>query len=375
MDKASARALNRRLLQNVMDNKTDPASAEHRLPADVFCCPVRFDQECEILFRQTPQPVAFSAELPEPGSFLALNVVDVPVLLTRLPSGEIRAFINSCAHRGAELVAGAGASRRLVCPFHGWSYGLDGSCMGRPGEDAFSTPLEKCALMPLPVRELAGIVFVGLTSGAPLSGLEASMGELMGELAHCRLENCVVLERREYRVDANWKLVTDLSLESYHFNSLHRDSVAAVLLPNAVVDTFGQHSRWAFPLKEIKGLSELEETDWPERLQGSCTYTLFPGVMVIVNASGAQMIRAEPGASVGFSRVTYVGLRYPEMDVDEAYSAYEFGGEVFEKEDLPIAESCQRGLAAGRRDLTLGTNEPLLQFWHTLWNDALNKEQ
>jgi hypothetical protein len=93
--------------------------------------------------------------------------------------------------------------------------------------------------------------------------------------------------------------------------------------------------------------------------------------MFIVNALGAQMIRAEPGVAPGESRVIYAGVSGPHCDVDQAQQAYAFGGEVFEREDLPIAEECQRGLTASKRDLLLGKNEPLLHFWHQLWCAAL----
>jgi hypothetical protein len=58
--------------------------------------------------------------------------------------------------------------------------------------------------------------------------------------------------------------------------------------------------------------------------------------------------------------------------MQEAKDAYRFGGKVFKEEDLPTAEECQRGITASRRDMLLGRNEPLLQFWHSLWQDALN---
>ena len=122
----------------------------------------------------------------------------------------------------------------------------------------------------------------------------------------------------------------------------------------------------------IGRLDDIDEEDWPEKIEGSCTYTLFPGVMLILNASGAQMIRAEPGERPNHSRISYVGLAHPETEEAEARSGYEFGGKVFEEEDLASAIECQKGLEASRKDLILGTNEALLQFWHKLW-DATDK--
>jgi nitrite reductase/ring-hydroxylating ferredoxin subunit len=339
LDRKTVSALNNRMLENLLNGTTDLAREQTRLAADIFYCPDRHAVERRVLFMGTPQPVAFSAELPEPCSFLALDVLDVPVLITRNESGELGAFVNACAHRGASVARGSGQRRSLVCPFHGWTYNLDGSLRGRPEDDCFSTPQDDCALLSLPVSEKSGIVMLGLGNTVSQGDVDSALGEIEQEIKSFELQRYKPIERRQLEVQANWKLVNFLSLESYHFKTLHRDSVAHILRPNAVVDTYDRHSRWAFPLQTIESLQDLNEKDWPDALQGSCTYTVYPGVMFIFNAMGAQMIRAEPGITPG--------------------------------ESLPVAEECQRGLAAGKRDLLLGRNEPLLQFWHRLWQEGV----
>jgi phenylpropionate dioxygenase-like ring-hydroxylating dioxygenase large terminal subunit len=363
--------INRRLLENLRNNTTDQAASEARIAASEFYCPETFASERQQLFINTPQPVAFSCEIPEPGSYLALQLLDIPVLLTRDESGQLHAFINACSHRGARVASGSGQARSLVCPFHGWAYTMDGALRGRPEEACFSTPRDACALTPLAVSEKYGIVVVAISLDVTQQAVDNALVDIGSHLEGFGFHHYRPLERRQYQVAANWKLVSDLSLESYHFKTLHRDSVAQILAPNAVVDTFGRHSLWAFPFKSIAQLGERDEDSWPDTVQGSCTFTLYPGVMFIVNALGAQMIRAEPGARPGESRVTYAGVSGSNCDVEQARQAYEFGGDVFKREDLPIAEDCQRGLAAGKRDLLLGRNEPLLLFWHQLWRSAL----
>lgn len=371
MNKKTAISLNKRLLHHVKARTTDQASYELQMPADAFFCEQRFALEREKLFLQVSQPVAFSAEIPEPGSYFALDVLNVPIVLTRTESGQLNAFLNTCSHRGAKVADGHGQKTRMVCPFHGWTYSLEGELTGRPGEEYFSSSKQTSGLSRLPVSEKYGIVVVGIGSACTQASVDNALEGVGEELGNFQFEHYKAIDRRQFFVDANWKLVTDLSLESYHFNTLHRDSVASVLASNAVVDTFEKHSRWAFPLKSISRLAELKESEWPEAIEGSCTYTLYPGVMVIVNGSGAQMIRAEPGSVPGESRVVYSGICAPTCAMEDAVQAYGFGGDVFEKEDLPMAEQCQRGLESGKRDLLLGKNEPLLQFWHRLWNDAL----
>ena len=363
------RALNRRLLERFQATSCDKAHEEIRVPADFFFSPHRHSAEIEALFTKTAQVVAFSAEIPEAGSFLALDIVDVPVLLSRDEGGTLHAFINACSHRGAKVAEGAGRSKRLVCRFHGWTYASDGNLLGRPQEECFSTPKQECGLTHLPVLERFGLVLLGMAPDFPSEKLDSALDGIGDELQHYHLEQYRAVNRRNFEVAANWKLTTYLSLESYHFKTLHRDSVATVLSSSAVVDTYDKHSRWAFPFKSIKRLAELDEQDWPEQLEGSCTYTLFPGVMLIVNASGAQMIRAEPGDTVSESRIVYAGIAPPDIELEDAEQAYNFGGDVFETEDLPMAQECQRGLQAGKRELIIGTNEPLLQFWAKLWTN------
>jgi len=362
--------LNRRMLENLRDNKTDQAEDEARIPASAFFCPDIFAQERQALFFDTPQPVAFSGEIPDPGNYLALQVVDTPVLLTRDENGTLHAFINACSHRGAPVASGSGQARSLVCPFHGWAYNMDGALRGRPQDEYFSTPHPDCALTPLPVSENYGVAVVAINAALSQQSVDESLHDIGEELNQFGFQHYRPLQRRQFTVAANWKLVNDLSLESYHFKTLHRDSVAQVLAPNAVVDTFGRHSRWAFPLQSIKNLADIPEENWPDTIQGSCTFTVYPGVMFLVNSLGAQMIRAEPGANPGESTVTYAGVHGADCNTDEARQAYEFGGDVFEREDLPMAEECQRGITAGQRDLLLGRNEPLLQFWHKQWQNA-----
>ena len=373
MNQTTATELNRRLLHNLQAGGTDTEARTGAVAGARFTDPAILAREREALFLRTPQPVAFSGEIPEPGSYLALDVLDVPVLLSRDDQGALHAFINACAHRGAQVASGSGTARSHVCPFHGWSYRPDGQLRGRPGNEHFDTAPEQHALAPLPVSERHGVVVVGIADSIPQAEVDCALDEIGDELAAYGFDGYRGLERRTLPVDANWKLVNDLSLESYHFRTLHRDSVAEVLAPNAVVDTFGRHSRWAFPLQTITELAALDEARWPAKLQGSVTYTLYPGVMLIANALGAQMIRAEPGDRPEVSRVTYVGVHAPDCDRDAAHRAYRFGGDVFANEDLPAARDCQRGIAARGGDFPLGRNEPLLQFWHALWEAAVRE--
>ena len=372
MDKETIDSLNRRLLEKLESGTTDCGQQEFSVTAEAFCSVSQLQKEKQAIFLDTPQPIAFAAEIAANGSYLALQVLDTPVLLTRNNAGILQAFVNSCRHRGAQVASGSSQGKRLVCPFHGWTYDLNGELVGRPGDDYFDTAKENSALAPLPVSEKYGLVVIGLHPAVTQSSVDSALEEFGPALSHLNLSNYRALERREMAVAANWKLINDLSLESYHFSTLHRDSVAQLLASNAIVDTYQRSSRWAFPLKSIGDLAHLPASDWPDEVQGSVTYTAFPGVMFIINALGAQMIRTEPGETPGRSRVIYAGVARPDRDVDAARKAYEFGGEVFANEDLPMAEQCQQGIAATGSELLMGRNESLLHFWHQLWQKMVD---
>ena len=370
MERQAVNKLNRRLLKNYLGKKSDLAEEEITVLAKLFFDERHFLIEKDALFLNIPQPVAFSSEISKPDSYLALEVLNFPIVLTRDHEGTLRAFINACAHRGAKVAKGIGKNRRLTCEFHGWSYSMDGNLTGRPQESCFSTDKSECSLVKLAVSEECGIVLVGLTEDMKISPKDAGFSEIASELTDLKLKDYRFIKRKEYEVAANWKLINNLSLESYHFATLHRDTVAKVLSGSSIFDTFERCSRWAFPLLSIERLENLPEQEWPSTVEGSCTYTLYPGVMVIVNASGAQMIRTDPGEKPNSTRVSYIGLAHPDASEEAARNGYEFGGKVFEEEDLSAAINCQKGLEASKKDLIIGTNEPLLQFWHGLWSDA-----
>ncbi|MGC6475202.1 MAG: aromatic ring-hydroxylating oxygenase subunit alpha [Parvibaculales bacterium] len=372
MDRQTSKTLNQRLLNKFLCQESEFADHEIKVPAKSFYDPMLFQKEKETFFLNAPQPIAFSAEISESNSFLSMEIMGTPIVLTRNQKGTLKAFLNACPHRGGKIACGTGQKKLLTCGFHGWSFTLDGDLAMRPQEACFTTDKSELGLIELPVNEESGIIILGMAKNIDVSPAGAGYEAIAQEISHYNLKTFKRIDRFDCEVAANWKLIVDLSLESYHFSVLHRESVATVLSSSSIFDTYERASRWAFPWLTIERLAELEETDWPDALEGSCTYTLYPGVMVIVNASGAQMIRAEPGDNPNHTRISFVGLYHPDSNEADARQGYEFGKKVFIEEDLKAAIECQRGLEATQRDLIIGTNEPLLQFWHNLWQHDLH---
>ncbi|MBW2388504.1 MAG: aromatic ring-hydroxylating dioxygenase subunit alpha [Deltaproteobacteria bacterium] len=372
MNRATSIGITRRLIAHVVADTTDLAEAPRIESAECFLDPGRWEREREQFFFDTPQAIGFAGQVAEPGSYMTAEVMDVPVLVTRDREGVLRAFRNVCAHRGARIASGCGKRARLTCRFHGWSYGLDGKLAGRGSGSAFEPDLVSTALQALPVSDRAGLIVVGLRPEMGSLRVEHALDDIAPALEGHGLEEMIFVASDRFEVAANWKLVVNLSHEGYHFATLHRDSLAPMMSGHGVVDEFGLHTRWAFPLRGIENLREKDEADWPDFPPAAVNHTLFPGTVIVANQGNAQMIRVEPGGRPQSSVIYFSSVSEGSEVSDAARATYEFGRGIFEGEDLPIAVECQRGIEAGKRPVVVGRNEPVVQLWHRRWEEELS---
>ena len=371
MKQQTTNDLIRRLIARVESNSGDHAAAEMTENADFFLDEQRFASEKQQFFFDVPQVVGFACELPGLNTYATMEIMGQPVLLTRDEGGHIHAFLNACSHKGARVAEGRGERSKLSCRFHGWTYSLDGCLSGRPQEDCFATDKSRLGLTPLPVSDRSGLIVLGLKPDMAQSLVDNHLREMEEQLSGFDFRQMHYLETRRFEVKANWKLIAGLSYESYHFATLHRDSVATLLKANYIADFFCAHSRWCFPLVGIEKLKNKAEQEWPRFVPGAVSHAFFPGTVMITDPEDAQMIRTEPGATPDTSIVYYSGVFCHKEKRKDCLAVYDFGGQAFEKEDLPAALECQQGLAAGRRDFPIGRNEPVVQFWHRQWHDRL----
>lgn len=376
MNKNDCKQLNRRLLQLVQSKTTDCCDQPMREQAEVFTCAERHSAEREQFFLSSPQLVGFAGQIAKPLDYLCTEVCGQPIVITRDADGEVHAFINACAHRGARVAEGCGNRKRLVCGFHGWAYDLNGQLAGQPKADCFASDVQSSqscdlGLVPLAISERAGLLVVGPRPEVSQAEVDGYLDGIVDQLTGFGYAQMQHLETTSLSVKANWKLVAALSMESYHFACLHRNSVAEVLYDNAAVDFLGQHSRWAFPMKGIERLADVPEDDWPNMLQGVINHIFSPGTVLVQNPEDAQIIRVEPGAVPGESRVEFIGVCRHAEQVESAKAALAFGHQVFKEEDLPAAEACQQGMAARGGEFILGKNESVVQHWHREWRQRL----
>ena len=200
--------------------------APRSLPREAYTAPEFFRAEMEHIHLRHWFFVGRADEVKSPGDYRAVDTVAGPVLLLRGRDGNLRAFANSCRHRGSLLLTGSGNCRAVVCPYHGWGYRLDGSLAGAPEMEhcAEFRPQEQ-GLIPIRLETWAGFVF--LTLGADTPPLSQYLGNLPKVFGSHRLDEMVCTWRIEFDAKCNWKLLLENAMEAYHTGYIHAETVGA----------------------------------------------------------------------------------------------------------------------------------------------------
>ncbi len=193
------------------------------LPAWIYRDPAFFELERDKVFRGAWQVVCHVNDIPEPGDFHTLDFLDERVVAVRGDDGAVRSFHNVCRHRASRLLDGArgACGHRIVCPYHAWSYGLDGRLLGVPRWQGFEDlDLDRHGLAPVEQEIFLGFVFVRFAAGLP--SVAEMMGAYAAELGPYELETLVPQGRVTLRPrEVNWKNVADNYSDGLHITVSH----------------------------------------------------------------------------------------------------------------------------------------------------------
>ena len=190
------------------------------LPAWCYTSEEYYRLEVRNLFSRTWNFFGHVDQVAEPGDFIAVDYVGVPILIVRGNDGEIRAFANNCRHRGTPVADGEGNCRAFTCPYHGWVYDLDGKLHSAPGmERARKFDASGYGLRELRLETCGCFVFVNFDNDAPpLADYLGNFPELMGSYG---LDELALVRKRVHEVDCNWKVHIENAMEEYHLPMVH----------------------------------------------------------------------------------------------------------------------------------------------------------
>lgn len=200
--------------------RVGPVMAESAtLPWACYTDPAVQEAECAVL-RRSWMGIGRADRWNETGDFAALSLAGVPVAVLRGKDGRLKAYANTCRHRGTQLLTGDGNVPRITCPFHGWTYGLDGALRGatRMGHAA-DFRLEDHGLIAFRAEERGGFAFVCMDAATP--DIDDWLGNFGEHHAPWPLDTLVTTRRREIEVACNWKLFLEVFNEWYHLRYVH----------------------------------------------------------------------------------------------------------------------------------------------------------
>lgn len=201
-----------------------PIEEAHPLPAQVYTSQEWYDREIETIFLKRWLLATREEEIPNRGDYVRVDIVGEPLVVLRDDEGTIRTLSAICRHRASELCTGKGNKRRLVCPYHSWTYTLKGKLMGAPSmEDAKCFDKSDHDLPTFRTETWAGFVFINFDPDA--EPLLDSLGDLPNRFRDYKMEDMRVTRKWENRFNANWKIWVENSREGYHVPTVHRESL------------------------------------------------------------------------------------------------------------------------------------------------------
>lgn len=355
-----------------------PALAE--VPGGRYTRQDFYELEKLAVWRQSWVCVGLEAQVKNPGDYQCLDKLDAPIILVRGMDHVVRAFLNTCQHRGARLTSqDEGNVRHLRCQYHSWSYKLTGELMGVPDErDFFNLDKAQKGLSELRCETWNGLIFVTENKQAP--AVAASLGQITQDFGTVDIKSLRIVQHSTMHLKCNWKAGVDAFLESYHVRTIHKDTVSQMLNVNGTVMTLLEngHSRMVMPRKnsdqdpqrnvnfsahahapDIKGMH-------PTFAANSFVYHVFPNMIIPLEKSGFPILRFWPlGKDECEMELIFLG---PDWGEGERPQVWEYFMQVFNKimaEDVSCLASIQASLkSAAFTGMTLSYQERRIYWFH-----------
>ena len=206
------------------DGLRKPLLEASTLPSGCYTDDAFYRREIEQVFRTNWQFVCREEQIRDSGNYLCYDGPCGSVILLRDRENRLHAFANTCRHRGSRLLDGRGSCKRIVCPYHSWSYDLDGALVGTPGMDEVrGFDAADYPLIELELDTWAGFVFIHYQADPP--SLASHLGNMRDKFAAHGCENMQMVGELDFEIASNWKLLAENALEAYHTGSVHRDTL------------------------------------------------------------------------------------------------------------------------------------------------------
>jgi choline monooxygenase len=348
------------------------------IPARWYTDPAFLKAERERVFGRTWQPVGRTADVAVPGSFSAGDITGEPIVIVRDAGNRLRVFSNVCRHRGSALVQGVGHAPVLKCPYHGWTYSLDGRLFGQPEfEGVENWDRSKICLPEFRAETWGPFVFVNQDLRAP--SLQQVLETIPQEAAGigCDLDKLRFSYRRDYVIDCNWKVYIDNYLEGYHLPTAHPGLFRELDYSQYRVEPHRYYSAQIAPIRAHgKDGGPPRRYEFSDDSKGALYYWLFPNFMLNIYpdnlSSNIILPYGNDKTLTIFEWFTYAREGGPP---EVAQATIDFSDEI-QQEDIRICEAVQRGLNSRYYDKGRFSvkRENGVHHFHGLLYEFLNRE-
>lgn len=366
----------RAALADGIERTTPPPEAVEipPIPVDRYVSPEFYELEQTHIWGRAWLFAGHESELPEPGSFTLFTKTTAPLVIVRGHDGAIRAFYNSCRHRGAPVVRDTcGTAKRLTCAYHSWSYDTVGELKAIPDSRNFpDVNLDDLALVQVRCESWQGFIFVSEDMSAP--SLTEYLGPLTTQMAEIDGTSLRVLGRQNHRIDCNWKLLVDAFSEVYHIRTVHPDNAALLYEDRSVTTAMlpGGHSRLTVAKRPelIEFVAPSAAADNPSVgslwRETSTSFGIFPNLVVPMDTGAFSWICMWPiDVRTTDLELVWFAPAWSEDSVRDEHSMRMMLFETVMAQDTANMNAIQRSVESrGARPFRIGWQERLIHHFH-----------
>lgn len=331
-----------------------PAMQAKTLPPWCYTSEAFYAREVERIFGQSWNMVGRAELVPNPGDFFTLDLAGVPLIIMRGIDSAVRAFSNSCPHRGTRLLDGNGnCPRRITCPYHSWSFSPDGTLLAAAGmEQTQDFDRSAYGLVEVDSDNYGGFIFVRLSKSGP--SLIEYLGDFPDQLGSYGFSDLVCTRVKEYDVTCNWKVYVENQREGYHVPTVHRGTLGSQ--PAEQLVTRGNWSGAFFRKKGSEGVMKGETAPFPalptlvgKPAEGTHFALIYPHTFLGMTSDSVWWMECRPNGPSQTKVV--VGSCFHKSvvarpDFAEEAKKYYVRWDTSHPEDNMIAERAQKGLSS-----------------------------
>lgn len=330
-----------------------PFERARNMPPSIYTSPAFLERELQDVFAREWVSVGRASALAKPGDYVTYELAGQPILVVRDDDGRLRAMSNVCLHRMSTLLEGSGNRRAITCPYHGWTYALDGTLRAAPAmERNLAFCKEDHRLPELRCEEWLGWIMV--TLNRDIEPVATRLAEVQGLIDDYGMENYTETFRETHVWDTNWKILAENFMESYHLPICHAGTIGRLSKLDEMVcppglATFNYHTILKDDSLKIALAHPANTRMKGDRRRTTFLLAVYPSLLVTLTPGYFWYLSLHPHG-VGQVHIVFGGGMSPDfVNSDEAQSHFAQLKTLLDKvnvEDRACTEKVYRGVCA-----------------------------